>query len=145
MLNLLIEPFKSCGDAKDTLEIFLIIETGIHAWTNIIFARVYMKKIADNVSSAIEDWSCSSAAKESCPIMTGYARIGRAITLSQLVLGSTAAFLYFTVLMVGNKQQVVSKYPIDVLISSFFFFYKKRINRYRLMCVTYFEIRGDLT
>ncbi|XP_025159402.1 uncharacterized protein LOC112589627 [Harpegnathos saltator] len=109
MLNLLIEPFKSCGDSKDALEVCLIIETGLHAWTNMIFGRVYMKKIASNVISAIDDWSSPSMTRESYLIMTGYARVGRIITMSQVMIGFVAASLYFIAIIIGNNQQVVSE------------------------------------
>lgn len=109
MLNLLIEPFKSCGDTKDALEICLIIDTGFHAWTNMIFGRMYMKKIASNVTSAIDDWSSSSTKRECYTIMTGYARVGRIITMSQVMIGFVAASVYFVAIIVGNNQQVVSE------------------------------------
>ncbi|XP_011878861.1 PREDICTED: odorant receptor 98a-like [Vollenhovia emeryi] len=108
VISLLIEPFKNCGDTKDALDVFLIIETSFHAWINIVFARIYMKKIVINVSSAIDDWSSSSTEKQSYLIMTGYARIGRVITVSQLIIGLLAAVVYFTTIIVGNQQQVVT-------------------------------------
>jgi len=106
VISLLIEPFKNCGDTKDPLEVFLIIETVFHAWINVVFARIYMKKIAVNVTSAIDDWLSSSTEKQSYLIMTGYARIGRMITISQLMIGFTAAAIYFPT-VIGNKQQVM--------------------------------------
>lgn len=113
MLNLLIEPFKSCGDTKDAMEVCLIIDTGLHAWTNMIFGRMYMKKVASNVICAIDDWSLSSTKREPYLIMTGYARVGRIITISQVMIGFVAASLYFIVIIIGNNQQVVSKIPLS--------------------------------
>jgi len=107
VISLLIEPFKNCGDTKDALEIFLIIETGFHSWINVVFARIYMKKIAVNVTSAIDDWSSSSTEKQSYLIMTGYARMGRMITIFQLMIGFIAVVVYFTAVIVENKQQVM--------------------------------------
>lgn len=105
---MLIDSFKNCGDIKDRLELFLIIEAASHAWLNVILARIYMKKIATNVSSAIDDWSLSMK-KQSYAIMMGYARLGRIIILSQLMIGIICAFLYFLTAF-GNKQQVVSTF-----------------------------------
>ncbi|KAM0730370.1 Odorant receptor 2a [Formica fusca] len=105
--SLLTDSFKNCGDIKDSLELFLIIETCFHAWINVILARIYMKRIAANVSSAIDDWSLSME-KQSYVIMMGYARLGRIITISQLMIGLISAFLYFTSIIVGTKQQVVT-------------------------------------
>lgn len=107
MINLLIEPSINCGDNKDILEVFLIIETGLHSWLNVLFARIYMKRIVINVNSAIEDWSTSSTEKQSYLIMTGYARIGRVITIVQLIIGFLAAVIYFTTVIIQNKQQVI--------------------------------------
>lgn len=106
MINLLAEPLLNCNDNKDSLEVFLIIETGFHSWINVVFARIYMKRIAVNVNSAIDDWSSSSTEKQSYRIMTGYARIGRVITVSQLIIGILAALIYFTTIIIQNKQQV---------------------------------------
>jgi len=106
VINLLVEPFQTCGDTKDALEVFLIIETGFHSWINVVFARIYMKKIAINVSSAIDDWASSSTEKQSYLIMTGYARIGRVITISQLMIGFLAAVVYFPSVIIGNQRQV---------------------------------------
>lgn len=107
MISFLVEPFQSCGDTKDALEVFLMIEISFHAWMNIVFGRIYMKKLAVNVSSAIDDWSSSSTEKQSYLIMTGYARIGRVIIVSQLMIGFLAIIVYFVSVIVGNKQQVI--------------------------------------
>ncbi|KYN19770.1 Putative odorant receptor 22c [Trachymyrmex cornetzi] len=107
MICLLIELFINCGDTKDALEVFLVMEAHLHSWINIVFARIYMKKIAVNVTSAIDDWSTSSIEKQSYLIMTGYARIGRIITMSQLMIGFIAAVVYFPTIFFGNRQQVV--------------------------------------
>ncbi|RLU25409.1 ObirOr5-N2 [Ooceraea biroi] len=120
-INVLIESFKSCGDVKDALEVFLIIETLLHAWTNTIFMRIYMKKIVININSAINDWSCSSMRKESYLIMIAYARAGRIVTLFQFLLGFLSAVLYFTSIIVGNKQQVIIIDNSTVVLWNFVF------------------------
>ncbi|XP_011702822.1 PREDICTED: uncharacterized protein LOC105458908 isoform X2 [Wasmannia auropunctata] len=107
VIGLLIEPLKNCGDTKDALEVFLIIETGFHSWINVVFARIHMKKIAVNVTSAIDDWSSSSPEKQSYRIMTGYARIGRVIAVSQLMIGFIAAVVYFSSIFIANQKQVI--------------------------------------
>ena len=106
MICLLIEFFINCGDIKDALEVFLVMEANLHSWINILFARIYMKKIAVNVTSAIDDWSSLSIKKQSYLIMTEYARIGRMITVSQLMIGFIAAVVYFSTIFFGNRQQV---------------------------------------
>ncbi|XP_071556281.1 odorant receptor 4-like [Temnothorax nylanderi] len=107
VIIMLMEPFKNCGDTRDVLDIFLVIETGFHSWINVVFARIYMKKIAVNVNSAIDDWSSSLTEKQSYLIMAGYARIGRVITVSQLIIGILAGAVYLPAIIV-NQQQVVT-------------------------------------
>ncbi|CAL1673613.1 unnamed protein product [Lasius platythorax] len=104
--SLLIDFFKNCGDIQDNLEFSLIVETCFHSWINVVLARIYMKRIAVNVSSAIDDWSLSNE-KQSYPIMMKYARLGRIITAYQLMIGLISGLLYFTSIIIGNKQQVV--------------------------------------
>jgi len=106
---MLIDYFKNCGDIKDSLELFLLIETSSHALINIILARIYKKRIAINVSSAIDDWSLSMK-KQSYVIMMGYARLGRIIILSQLMIGITCASLYFSIAFIRTEQQVESTF-----------------------------------
>jgi len=106
---MLIESFENCGDIKDSLEMFLITEAGLHALINVISSRFYMKKIAINVNSAIDDWSSSSVEKNTNVIMMRYARIGQIIIMFQLIIGLTAAMLYFLSIIIINKQQVMSK------------------------------------
>lgn len=36
-----------------------------------------------------------------------YARLGRIITISQLMIGVISGYIYFAPVMIGNKQQVV--------------------------------------
>lgn len=119
---MLIDSFKNCGDIKDSLELFLIIEAASHAWLNVILARIYMKKIAINVSSAIDDWSLSMK-KQSYAIMMGYARLGRVIILSQLMIGIICVFLYFPTAFSGNKQQVVSIFLYMIFYKLLFFLF----------------------
>ncbi|XP_071625492.1 odorant receptor 13a-like [Temnothorax longispinosus] len=107
VIIMLMEPFKNCGDTRDVLDIFLVIETGFHSWINVVFARIYMKKIAVNVNSAIDDWSSSLTEKQSYLIMAGYARIGRVITVSHLIIGILAGAVYLSAIIV-NQQQVVT-------------------------------------
>ncbi|XP_071625478.1 odorant receptor 4-like isoform X2 [Temnothorax longispinosus] len=107
VFNMLMEPFKNCGDTKDALEVFLLIEAVFHSWINVVFARIYMKKIAINVNSAIDDWSSSSTEKQSYLIMTGYARMGRIICVFQLMLGFLAGGIHVTTILIENKQVVI--------------------------------------
>ena len=107
MINVLIEPFKSCDAVRDGLDILRLIESCMHAWSNIVFPRIYMKKIAINVNSAIDDWSSPSMKKESRMMMMGYARAGRLIALTQLIAGATAGALWFISVFLSNKQEVV--------------------------------------
>ncbi|XP_077259537.1 odorant receptor 4-like [Temnothorax americanus] len=107
VIIMLMEPFKNCGDTRDVLDIFLVIETGFHSWINVVFARIYMKKIVVNVNSAIDDWSFSLTEKQSYLIMAGYARIGRVITVSHLIIGILAGAVYLSAIIV-NQQQVVT-------------------------------------
>jgi len=65
-----------------------------------------MKKIAVNVTSAIDDWSFSSREKQSYLIMMGYARISRMIAVTQLIIGFIAISVYL-IAIVLNKQQVM--------------------------------------
>ena len=106
MICTLIESFQNCGDTKDVLEAFINIEFYVHSWINVVLARIYMKKIAVNVTSAIDDWSFSSREKQSYLIMTGYARISRMIAVTQLIIGFIAISVYL-IAIVLNKQQVM--------------------------------------
>ncbi|XP_025265631.1 odorant receptor 85f-like [Camponotus floridanus] len=103
--SVLIDSFKNCGDINDNLELFLIIEACFHAWLNVFLARLYKKKIATNVSSAIDDWSLSMK-KQSYVVMLEHARLGRIIILFQLMIGIICAFLYFPIAFIRSKQQV---------------------------------------
>ncbi|KYN39485.1 Putative odorant receptor 22c [Trachymyrmex septentrionalis] len=105
MINVLIESFKSCDAVRDGLDILRLIESCMHAWSNIVFPRIYMKKIAINVNSAIDDWSSPSMKKESRMMMMGYARAGRLIALTQLIAGATAGALWFISVFLSNKQE----------------------------------------
>ncbi|KAG5343729.1 OR2A protein, partial [Acromyrmex charruanus] len=105
MINVLIEPFKSCDAVRDGLDILRLIESCMHAWSNIVFPRIYMKKIAINLNSAIDDWSSSSMKKESRMVMMGYARAGRLIALTHLIAGATAGALWFISVFLSNKQE----------------------------------------
>ncbi|XP_072760028.1 odorant receptor 85c-like [Anoplolepis gracilipes] len=107
VMGLLIDYFKNCGDIKDNLEFFLMIDSCFHAWINVISARVYMKRIAVNVSSAMDDWSLSTE-KQSYVIMMRYAKLGRIITILHLMIGVIAAPLYYVSTFTGSKQQVVT-------------------------------------
>jgi len=107
--SVLIDSFKNCGNIKDSLELFLLIEASSHALINIILARIYKKRIAINVSSAIDDWSLSMK-KQSYVIMMEYARLGRIIILSQLMIGIICISLYFPIAFIRSKQQVESTY-----------------------------------
>ncbi|KAL6262766.1 hypothetical protein P5V15_005556 [Pogonomyrmex californicus] len=105
MINVLIESFKHCDAVRDGLEILRLIESSMHAWLNIIFPRIYMRKIAVNVNSAIDDWSSSSMKEESRAIMMVYARAGRLIALTHLIIGTAAGTLWFVSVFLSNKQQ----------------------------------------
>lgn len=106
MLNVLIESFRSCGIARDGLEIFRLIESCVHAWLNLIFPRIYMKKLAVNVNSAIDDWSSPFMRKESRATMTAYARTGRLVALAQLAVGSAGSVLWFASVFLDNRRKV---------------------------------------
>ncbi|XP_020296085.1 odorant receptor 22c-like [Pseudomyrmex gracilis] len=108
MLNVLIESFRSCGIARDGLEIFRLIESCVHAWLNLIFPRIYMKKLAVNVNSAIDDWSSPFMRKESRATMTAYARTGRLVALAQLAVGSAGSVLWFASVFLDNRRKVAS-------------------------------------
>lgn len=88
-----------------------MIETYTHSWLNIVFARIYMKKLISNVSSAMDDWSFSSKDTKSYTIMTGYARISRIITLFHIIIGILAALLYFSSVF-ADKKQVTSEFYV---------------------------------
>ncbi|XP_011065383.1 PREDICTED: uncharacterized protein LOC105152670 [Acromyrmex echinatior] len=105
MINVLVEPFKSCDAVRDGLDILRLIESCMHAWSNIVFLRIYMKKIAINLNSAIDDWSSSSMKKESRMVMMEYARAGRLIALTHLIVGTTACSLWFISVFLSNKQE----------------------------------------
>lgn len=75
MINMLIESFKSCDTVRDGLEILHLIESGFHTWLNIIFPWIYMKKIAVNINSAIDDWSSPAKKKESRVVMMAMCRM----------------------------------------------------------------------
>lgn len=107
MINVLIESFKSCDAVRDGLDILRLIESCMHAWSNIVFPRIYMKKIAINLNSAIDDWSSPFMKKESRIVMMGYARAGRLIALTHLIAGTTAGALWFISVFLSNKQKVV--------------------------------------
>ncbi|XP_012055127.1 PREDICTED: uncharacterized protein LOC105618193 [Atta cephalotes] len=105
MINVLIESFKSCDAVRDGLDILRLIESCMHAWSNIVFPRIYMKKIAINLNSAIDDWSSPFMKKESRIVMMGYARAGRLIALTHLIAGTTAGALWFISVFLSNKQK----------------------------------------
>ncbi|XP_067210044.1 odorant receptor 4-like [Linepithema humile] len=107
IITVLIESYENCGDAKDSLEIFLIVEASLHALINITFSRFYMKKIAINVNSAIDDWFFTLTKKNTNVIMARYARIGRVIVVFQTVIALVATLIYFLSVIMANKQQVV--------------------------------------
>lgn len=107
MINVLMEPFKSCDADRDGLEILRIIESSLHAWLNITFPRIYMRKIAVNINSAIDDWSSPAMKKESRVVMMAYARIGRLVALTHLIAGTTAGIIWFASVFLGNMQKVV--------------------------------------
>lgn len=113
MINVLVEAFKSCDADRDGLEILRMFESAIHAWLNITFPRIYMKKIAINVNSAIDDWSTLSIKKDSRVIMMRYARAGRLIAMTQLIIGTIAGTLWFASVFLSNKQEVVLKSARD--------------------------------
>ncbi|XP_072760019.1 odorant receptor 4-like [Anoplolepis gracilipes] len=105
--GLLVDFFKNCGDIKDSLEFLLIVDACFHGWTNIILARVYMKRITINVNCAIDDWS-SSTEERSYVTMIKYARLGRIITIFHVIIGLLATLSYFPSIFFGNQQQVVT-------------------------------------
>lgn len=106
-INLLMEMSQSCGDEKDDMEVFLIIETAVHGWINIVFARIHMKTIASNVNCAIDDWSSSLKEKRSYTLMIGYARIGRLVAAFQITVGVLGIIIYFGTIIIVNNHQVV--------------------------------------
>lgn len=112
MMNVLMEPLKSCGVPRDGLEILRLIESCIHGWINIIFPRIYMRKLAININSAIDDWMFMK--KELRVIMMAYARTGRLVTLTHLIIGSMGGILWFASVFLSNKDKV---YCLKLLLS----------------------------
>ncbi|XP_070167582.1 uncharacterized protein [Polyergus mexicanus] len=108
MINVLIEPFKSCGVSRDGLEILRLIESCMHAWMNIVFPRIHMRKLAVNVNSAINDWLSSFTKEELRMIMMEYARTGRLVTLTQLIAGSMGGILWFASVFLSNKDKIAT-------------------------------------
>ncbi|XP_077259526.1 odorant receptor 22c-like isoform X2 [Temnothorax americanus] len=107
MINVLVEAFKSCDADRDGLEILRLAESTMHGWLNIIFPRIYMKKIAVNINSAIDDWA-STLKKESRVVMMAYARTGRLVALSHLVVGAVGGILWFISVFLSNKQKAAT-------------------------------------
>lgn len=107
MINVLIEPFKRCDAVRDGLEILRLMESSMHAWFNLVFPRIYKRKIAVNINSAIDDWSSPSMKKESRAVMMAYARVGRLVALTHLIAGATGGILWFASVFLSNKQEVV--------------------------------------
>ncbi|XP_067210046.1 odorant receptor 13a-like [Linepithema humile] len=107
IIVMLIESYQNCGNAKDSLEMFLFMEASFHALINVISSRFYMKKIAKNVNSAVDDWSFSLIKKNTNVIMARYARIGRVIVVFQPVFALVATLIYYFSIITANKQQVV--------------------------------------
>ncbi|XP_024887994.1 uncharacterized protein LOC112464934 [Temnothorax curvispinosus] len=105
VINVLIEPFKSCDADRDGFEILRIIENSTHGWLSIIFPRIYMKKIAVNLNSAIDDWLSPAIKKEWRVIMMAYARTGRLVARTHLIVGIIAGILWFTSAFLSNKQE----------------------------------------
>ncbi|KAF3054281.1 Odorant receptor 193 [Nylanderia fulva] len=107
LINTLIEAFISCDAPRDGLETLRLTESCIHAWLNIIFPRIYMKKLAVNINSAVDDW-LPSTKKELRVIMMGYARAGRLVALTQLIFGCLGGTLWFTSVFLVNKDKVAT-------------------------------------
>ncbi|XP_067210051.1 odorant receptor 4-like [Linepithema humile] len=107
IIIMLVDSYQNCGNAKDSLDTFLITESALHGLINVISSRFYMKKIAINVNSAIDDWSSSLIKKNTNLIMARYARIGRVIVVFQSVIALIGFILYFPYVIIANKQQVV--------------------------------------
>ncbi|XP_011878858.1 PREDICTED: uncharacterized protein LOC105568083 [Vollenhovia emeryi] len=108
MINVLIEPFKTCDAVRDGFEILRLTESSIHGWLNIIFPRIYMKKIAVNINAAINDWSSTAIKKESRVVMMAYARTGRLIALTHLIVGALAGILWYISVFLSNKQEAAT-------------------------------------
>ncbi|XP_067210054.1 odorant receptor 13a-like [Linepithema humile] len=119
IIIVLIESYQNCGNAKDSLEMFLFLEAGLHALINVIFSRFYMKKFAINVNSAIDDWSSSLIKKNTNVIMARYARISRVIVVFQSVFAFVAILIYYFFIITANKQQVVIIGNNTVILWSF--------------------------
>lgn len=74
---------------------------------SITFPRIYMKKIAMNLNSVIDDWSSLPAEEEPRVVMMTYARTGRMVAVMQLIVGSIASVLWFASVFLGDNRQVV--------------------------------------
>lgn len=107
MMNVLIEPLKNCDVPRDGLEILRLIESCIHGWINIVFPRIYMRKLAININSAIDDWLISFTKKEYRVTMMAYARTGRLVTLTHVSVASIGSILWFASVFLSNKEKVV--------------------------------------
>ncbi|CAL1673617.1 unnamed protein product [Lasius platythorax] len=108
MMNVLMESLKSCGVPRDGLEILRLTESCIHGWINIIFPRIYMRKLAININSAIDDWVSPFTKKELRVIMMAYARTGRLVTLTHFIIGSMGGILWFASVFLSNKDKVAT-------------------------------------
>ncbi|XP_025265626.1 odorant receptor 82a-like [Camponotus floridanus] len=106
MMNVLIEPLKNCDVPRDGLEILRLIESCIHGWINIVFSRIYMRKLAININSAIDDWLISFTKKEFRVIMMAYARTGRLVSLTHVSVASIGSILWFASVFLSNKEKV---------------------------------------
>ncbi|XP_028050820.1 odorant receptor 94a [Monomorium pharaonis] len=80
----------------------------MHGWLNIVFPRIYIRKLAININYAIDDWSSPSMKKESHVVMTTYARVGRLIALIQLIAGIISGIVWYGSVFLSNKQEAAN-------------------------------------
>ncbi|KAG7191106.1 hypothetical protein KM043_007140 [Ampulex compressa] len=101
-----LEVFLNCGDAQYMLESLLVITAAIHSTKNNIISRIYSTTLATHMNSAMDDWSFCKNNKKFYSIMKRYARMGRLISMSHLVIGYIGLCAYLGSVLITKSEEI---------------------------------------